>query len=344
MPNYRAAARRAARRHGLDPNVFVRQIGAESSFNPRASSGKAFGIAQLTPDTARAWGVDPSDPIASLNAAAAHMAGYVRKYGGYENALRAYNAGPGAIQASKGYKETNDYVAKILRGKTPSLSSSTTTTTSGGGGLSIADPGGSVDVTALLAKMRVDARPQRTISAPHTSELLATPSLAPEGYQAPITPVASNQAPVKSAIEQLNALQDSIPQIKSTGGGTTSSSDGVKTSGHLPSGVASFEGKQVAAWIAPALDFARARGWKGTVRSGYRSRADQERIYRSGVRPAAKPGTSNHEGTEYPRGAIDVSDAQTLARILKGTKYGKRLKWAGAKDPVHFSHPHGGSY
>jgi hypothetical protein len=110
------------------------------------------------------------------------------------------------------------------------------------------------------------------------------------------------------------------------------------------SGVASFEGKKVAAWIKPALVYARQHGWKGTVNSGVRSFADQQRIYNSGVRPAAKPGTSNHEGTQFPRGAVDVSDAATLAAILQRSPYGKRLKWAGAKDPVHFSFPHGGSY
>ena len=110
------------------------------------------------------------------------------------------------------------------------------------------------------------------------------------------------------------------------------------------SGVANFEGKKVAAWIAPALVYARQHGWKGQVNSGFRSFADQTRIYNSGVRPAAKPGTSNHEGTQFPRGAVDVSDAQTLSRILQNSPYGQRLKWAGAKDPVHFSHPHSGSY
>jgi hypothetical protein len=127
----------------------------------------------------------------------------------------------------------------------------------------------------------------------------------------------------------------------SSGGGSGSASFSTPPT---QSGVASFEGKKVAAWIKPALVYARNHGWKGQVNSGYRSFADQTRIYNSGVRPAAKPGTSNHEGTDFPRGAVDVSDAQTLARILARSPYGKRLTWAGAKDPVHFSHPHGGSY
>lgn len=109
-------------------------------------------------------------------------------------------------------------------------------------------------------------------------------------------------------------------------------------------GTVNFEGKQVAAWIAPILREARKKGWKGQVTSGHRSRAEQTRIYNSGVRPAAKPGTSNHEGTQFPRGAVDVSDAQTLSKILRNSKYRGQLQWAGAKDPVHFSHPHGGGY
>jgi hypothetical protein len=109
-------------------------------------------------------------------------------------------------------------------------------------------------------------------------------------------------------------------------------------------GVANFEGHKVAAWIKPALEYARQRGWKGTVESGYRSFADQTRIYNSGVRPAAKPGTSNHEFTAFPGGAIDATEAEHLAHILKTSPYSKLLVWAGSKDPVHFSHPHNGSY
>jgi hypothetical protein len=109
-------------------------------------------------------------------------------------------------------------------------------------------------------------------------------------------------------------------------------------------GTVNFEGHPVAAWIAPELRWARAHGWKGSVNSGFRTLADQTRIYNSGVRPAAKPGTSNHEGADFPRGAVDVSDAQGLARVLAKKPGGSPLKWAGAKDPVHFSHPHGGSY
>ncbi len=123
--DYRKEARRAAQRHGLDPAIFERQINAESGFAPdvihgrRRSSAGAQGIAQIMPATARGWKVNPLDPKAALNAAAKNMAAYVRRYGSYENALRAYNAGPAAIERSKGFSETNNYVAKILRGRDP---------------------------------------------------------------------------------------------------------------------------------------------------------------------------------------------------------------------------------
>jgi hypothetical protein len=118
--NLRQLARAKARKYGLDPDVFERQIQQESGFNPRARSpAGAQGVAQIMPATARGWKVDPMDPKAALDAAARNMAGYVKRYGGYENALRAYNAGPGAIQKSRGYSETNNYVKTILGGLTP---------------------------------------------------------------------------------------------------------------------------------------------------------------------------------------------------------------------------------
>lgn len=113
---------------------------------------------------------------------------------------------------------------------------------------------------------------------------------------------------------------------------------------NLPSGVGTFDGKPVAKWIIPILQYARAHGWTGSVTSGYRSFAEQQRIYNSGVRPAAVPGTSNHEGSTFPAGAVDVSNASQLSSILRGSPYASLLQWAGSKDPVHFSHPHGGSY
>lgn len=117
MPDYRAIAADKARKYGLPVWFFVNQIGAESNFDPNAlSPAGASGIAQIMPGTAEAWGVDPSDPEAALDAAAREMAKYVDQFG-LEGALRAYNAGPGAVERSKSFDETNAYVRKIMGGK-----------------------------------------------------------------------------------------------------------------------------------------------------------------------------------------------------------------------------------
>lgn len=113
---------------------------------------------------------------------------------------------------------------------------------------------------------------------------------------------------------------------------------------NVATGVGNFDGKPVARWIIPYLKYGRQHGWKGKVNSGYRTYQEQQIIYNSGVRPAAKPGTSNHEKSVFPGGAVDVTDAANLSRILEARPDGSKLKWAGSKDPVHFSFPHNGSY
>lgn len=97
---YVAVAWQAAQQAGINGVFFLRQINAESGFDPQArSNAGAIGIAQFEPATARSLGVDPLDPVAALQAAARVMAQYHRDYGGDDaKALAAYNAGPGAVQ------------------------------------------------------------------------------------------------------------------------------------------------------------------------------------------------------------------------------------------------------
>lgn len=116
--DYRAIALREARRSGIrHPQLFVRQIAAESGMQPCARSGAgAIGIAQIMPATARAWHVDPWMPEQALRVAAVHMALYERRYGSYRLALAAYNAGPAAVRDAGGippYAETRGYVRRV---------------------------------------------------------------------------------------------------------------------------------------------------------------------------------------------------------------------------------------
>jgi hypothetical protein len=116
-----------ARRYGLNPEIFVRQMMQESGMNPDAVSPKgALGIAQIMPATARnpGYGVrpieDPTDPEEGLRFGAEYMRAMLDEFGGdYKLALAAYNAGAGAVKEAGGvppFQETQNYVSKILGG------------------------------------------------------------------------------------------------------------------------------------------------------------------------------------------------------------------------------------
>lgn len=205
-------------------------------------------------------------------------------------------------------------------------------------------PQGSDGTLALLQALQGQQSAPSSSGALPTPATLAGPPL-PQGYQAPASSSAPapklDIGPLLAAVGEGQTVDMAQPDVATDGGSASGAGGSADTGGK---GVASFDGKKVAAWIEPALEYARAHGWKGSVNSGYRSEAEQARIYNSGVRPAAKPGTSNHEFTGYPGGAVDVSEAAQLAAILERSPWRKKLVWAGSKDPVHFSHPHGGSY
>jgi len=117
--SYQDYARAAARKAGIDPNVFMAQIQQESGFNPAARSpAGAIGIAQFMPATAAGVHLDPTDPYASLDAAAAEDAKRLQQYeGDWGKTLASYNAGTGAVAQYGGippYKETQSYVQTIM--------------------------------------------------------------------------------------------------------------------------------------------------------------------------------------------------------------------------------------
>lgn len=110
----------------------------------------------------------------------------------------------------------------------------------------------------------------------------------------------------------------------------------------IPAGVATIDGKQVAAWLVPVIKCARKNGWTGSVTSGYRNIEQQKAACKNvcgnpngcpGL--CAKPGQSNHQKVAWPNGAIDVSDPSGFQKALK--KCGSPIKNALANDPVHFS-------
>lgn len=109
------------------------------------------------------------------------------------------------------------------------------------------------------------------------------------------------------------------------------------------SGVTTYNGRPVAAWFVPYLDWARRNGWDGELVSGYRDPAYSEHLCYSMCGAPRCPGrcagrSSNHSRSTKPYGAIDVSDYYTFGRLMRACPlHPKIYNGLGSKDPVHFS-------
>jgi soluble lytic murein transglycosylase-like protein len=115
---YLEVAKTLARKHGVPEDLFLRLVQQESGWNPVAVSVKgATGLAQLMPETAKTLGVDINDAEENLEGGARYLRMMYDKFGTWELALAAYNAGPAAVEEHDGippYAETENYVKAIL--------------------------------------------------------------------------------------------------------------------------------------------------------------------------------------------------------------------------------------
>ena len=104
---------------GIPIHLFDALISQESRYRVTARShAGAMGLAQLMPDTARYLGVtDPWDAAQNLRGGARYLREQYDRFGQWDLALAAYNAGPGNVSKYNGippFRETRGYVRTIL--------------------------------------------------------------------------------------------------------------------------------------------------------------------------------------------------------------------------------------
>lgn len=117
----------AAKAFDLDPNILRGMAQTESGFDPDVISGKraskagAVGIMQFMPDTAKRFGVDPTNPKQAIFASAQYLRENLDKFGGdYQKAVAGYNWGENRdAYAQKDWvkrlpAETKGYVKQVL--------------------------------------------------------------------------------------------------------------------------------------------------------------------------------------------------------------------------------------
>lgn len=109
-------------------------------------------------------------------------------------------------------------------------------------------------------------------------------------------------------------------------------------------GIATYDGRPVAAWMVPHLRFAREHGWGGVLVSGWRDPRYSEQLCYAMCGSPRCPGrcagrASHHSQSVAPNGSIDVSDYLTFGRLMArpDAPSPRIFNSLGEIDPVHFS-------
>lgn len=91
VADLQAYAVQAAQANNVPVNMFLWQIGQESSWNPNAVNGQYQGLGQIGPAAAQDTGLaNPFDPQANLDAAAKYDAMMFQQTGNWQDALTKY--------------------------------------------------------------------------------------------------------------------------------------------------------------------------------------------------------------------------------------------------------------
>jgi hypothetical protein len=111
--DYAPLFQQAGQQYNVDPDILRALTQQESNFNPNALNKEtgASGLMQFIPATAKAYGIDPTDPAQSINAGAKMFAENLGKFGGnVDQAVAAHFAGPNQNQWGP---KTKQYISDV---------------------------------------------------------------------------------------------------------------------------------------------------------------------------------------------------------------------------------------
>src|SRR5262252_4317367 len=128
-PDIEGLIKIAANQYQLPPEI-LRALLVQESGGPNAQGvwntgiagqGGELGLGQFTPATAKAFGIDPTNPSQAIPAAALYIRQNLNRFGGnMDQALAAYNWGPGNVAKfgmAGAPASVRAYVAKIMGSK-----------------------------------------------------------------------------------------------------------------------------------------------------------------------------------------------------------------------------------
>ncbi len=117
---YNELIKTSAEKYKVPFHIAYKLFETESQFDPKAKSeAGAEGIAQFMPKTSKAEGVDPWNPESAIPGALKYLKKHYDKFGNWESAVAAYNAGRANVIKYGGvppWKETQEHNRKIMEG------------------------------------------------------------------------------------------------------------------------------------------------------------------------------------------------------------------------------------
>jgi soluble lytic murein transglycosylase-like protein len=153
MADLKELAGSIADKFGIPRNIFGALVQKESSWNVGAvGAAGEIGLTQIKPGTAAEVGYNPFTPEGNLTAGAAYLAKQYKKFGNWNDALAAYNGGPGNIQAGQGYASTVLGMAGVTGSNVPGTQpAGATSSVPGSGGNATASSGGGNIIVYIVA-------------------------------------------------------------------------------------------------------------------------------------------------------------------------------------------------